>query len=37
VHDDGPVDYIQVTARPAMGVSVKNSRNGFQKSYAAKP
>ncbi len=37
VPDEGPVNYIQLTARPDGSFTVKNSRNGFQKEYAAKP
>ena len=36
VPDEGPVNYIQLTARPDGSFTVKNSRNGFQKDYAAK-
>jgi competence protein ComEC len=36
VPDEGPVNYIQMTARPDGSFTVKNSRNGFQKDYAAK-
>ena len=36
VPDEGAVNYIQLTARPDGSFTVKNSRNGFQKEYAAK-
>jgi competence protein ComEC len=36
VPDEGAVNYIQLTARPDGSFTVKNSRNGFQKDYAAK-
>ena len=36
VPDEGPVNYIQLTARPDGSFTVKNSRNGFQKDYSAK-
>jgi beta-lactamase superfamily II metal-dependent hydrolase len=36
VPGEGPVNYIQLTARPDGSFSVKNSRNGFHKDYAAK-
>jgi hypothetical protein len=35
VPDEGPVNYIQLTARPDGSFTVKNSRNGFQKDYSA--
>jgi beta-lactamase superfamily II metal-dependent hydrolase len=36
VPNEGPVYYIQLTARQDGSFSVKNSRNDFQKDYAAK-
>jgi beta-lactamase superfamily II metal-dependent hydrolase len=36
VPDEGAVNYIQLTARPDGGFTVKNSRNGYQKDYAPK-
>ncbi len=36
VPDEGTVNYIQLTAHPDGGFTVKNSRNGFQKEYPAK-
>jgi competence protein ComEC len=36
VPNEGPVNYIQLTAQPDGSFSVKNSRNGFQKDYPAK-
>jgi len=36
VPDEGPVNYIELTARPDGSFIVKNSRNGFQKDYPAK-
>jgi competence protein ComEC len=36
VPDEGPVNYIQLTARADGSFTVKNSRNGFQKEYPAK-
>lgn len=36
VPNEGAVNYIQLTARPDGSFTVKNSRNGFQKDYAAK-
>ncbi len=35
VPDEGVVNYIQLTARPDGSFTVKNSRNGYQKEYAA--
>jgi competence protein ComEC len=37
VPDEGAVHFIQLTARPDGSFTVKNSRNGFQKEYAARP
>ena len=37
VPNEGDVNYIQLTARSDGSFSVKNSRNGFQKDYPAKP
>jgi hypothetical protein len=34
VPDEGPVNYIQLTARPDGSFTVKNSRNGYRKDYA---
>jgi competence protein ComEC len=34
VPNEGPVYYIQLTARPDGSFTVKNSRNGFHKDYA---
>ncbi len=36
VPDEGPVNYIHLTARPDGSFTVTNSRNGFSKDYAAK-
>ena len=36
VPDEGPVNYIHLTARPDGSFTVTNSRNGFHKDYAAK-
>jgi competence protein ComEC len=36
VPNEGPVNYVQLTARPDGSFSVKNSRNGFHKDYAAR-
>jgi beta-lactamase superfamily II metal-dependent hydrolase len=36
VPDEGAVNYIQLSARPDGSFTVKNSRNGYQKDYAAK-
>lgn len=36
VPNEGPVNYIELTAKPDGSFAVKNSRNGFQKEYAAK-
>jgi hypothetical protein len=36
VPNEGPVNYIQLTARPDGSFTVKNSRNGFHKDYAAR-
>ncbi len=36
VPDEGAVNYIQLTVRPDGSFTVKNSRNGYQKEYAAK-
>ncbi len=37
VPDEGAVNYIQLTARPDGSFTVKNSRGGYHKDYAAKP
>jgi len=36
VPNEGPVNYIQLTAHPDGSFSVKNSRNSFNKNYAPK-
>jgi competence protein ComEC len=36
VPDEGPANYIQLTARPDGSFTVKNSRNGFHKDYTPK-
>jgi hypothetical protein len=36
VPNEGTVYYIQLSARPDGSFTVKNSRNGFEKTYAAK-
>jgi beta-lactamase superfamily II metal-dependent hydrolase len=36
VPDEGAVNYIQLSSRPDGSFTVKNSRNGYQKEYAAK-
>ncbi|HEV2520969.1 MAG TPA: MBL fold metallo-hydrolase [Candidatus Acidoferrales bacterium] len=36
VPDEPPANYIQLTARPDGSFTVKNSRNGYLKDYAAK-
>ena len=36
VPNEGPVNYIQLTAHPDGSFSVKNSRNSFHKNYAPK-
>ena len=36
VPDEGPVNYLQLTARPDGSFAVKNSRNGYMKEYGQK-
>jgi competence protein ComEC len=36
VPDEGPVNYLQLTARPDGSFAVKNSRNGYVKEYGQK-